>query len=120
MSPQPMDKHLGGHELIDEQQRGAKAGYTGTVDSLLIDRMFTLDCHRNKRGLSMAWIDERKAYDLVDYGWLLRKIMRVHRFLDCMCEVVSKLCTCWNARVVANTRSGFERPEPIRFDEGLP
>ena len=55
---------------MDEQQRGAKTGCTGTVDNLLIDRMITLDCQRNKRSLnfSIAWIDMRKAYDSVDYG----------------------------------------------------
>ena len=65
MSPQPMDNHFGD---LDEQQRGAKTGCTGTVDNLLIDRMITLDCQRNKRSLSIAWIDMRKAYDSVDYG----------------------------------------------------
>ena len=65
---------------------------------LLTDRMLTLDCHRNTCSLCMAWIDVRKAYNTVDYGWL-RKIMRVDGFPDCMCEVVSKLCASWNSRV---------------------
>lgn len=42
MSPQPIDKYMGDCELMDEQQRGAKTGCTGTVDNLLIDRMITL------------------------------------------------------------------------------
>lgn len=98
MSLQPMNKHLGDYELMTEQQRGDKAGCTGTVDNLLTDRMLTLDCHRNTCSLCMAWINVRKAYNTVDYGWL-RKIMRVDGFPNCMCEVVSKLCASWNSRV---------------------
>ena len=54
MSLQPMNKHLGDYELMDEQQGGAKAGCTGTVGNLLTDRMLSLDCHRNKRSLCEA------------------------------------------------------------------
>lgn len=110
-----MDKHLGDYELMDKQQRGSKAGFSGTMDNLLIDRMVPLYCHGNKCSLSMVWIDVRKAYDSVDHGWL-RKIMRVHRFPEWMCEVLIKLCTFWNPRVVANTKWGCERSEPICFD----
>lgn len=49
-----MDKHLGDYELMDKQQRGSKAGFSGTMDNLLIDRMVPLYCHGNKCSLSMA------------------------------------------------------------------
>ncbi|XP_068735723.1 uncharacterized protein [Montipora capricornis] len=76
---QPMDQHLRGYGLMEEQQRGAKSGCCGTVDNLLIDQMVTKDCHRNKRNLSMAWVDVKKAYDSVDYGWLV-EMMHMHKF----------------------------------------
>ena len=62
----PMDSHLEEVDLMEGQQRGARAGCSGTIDNLLIDRMVTLDCHRGKRNLSMACVDVRKAYDPVD------------------------------------------------------
>ena len=42
----------------------------------------TLDCHRRKGNLSMAWTEVKKAYDPVDHGWLedmmiLKKIPRL-------------------------------------------
>ena len=55
-----MDSHLDDHELMENGQRGAKAGSSGTTDNLLIDEMYKLDCHRNKRNLSMAWVDVKK------------------------------------------------------------
>ena len=58
-----MDKHLKVYDLMEKQQRGAKTGCSGTTDNLQIDRTVTLDCHRHKRNLSVAWVDVRKAYD---------------------------------------------------------
>ena len=34
------------------------------------DKMVTMDCHREKRNLCMAWVDVKKAYDSVDHKWL--------------------------------------------------
>ena len=62
------------YELMRKSQRGAKAKCGGTTDNLMIDRMVTLDCHRNKGNLSVAWMDVRKAYRCVDHEWL-KKIM---------------------------------------------
>lgn len=109
-----MDQHLKVYDLMEKQQRGAKAGCSGTTDNLLIDRTVTLDCHRHKRNLSVAWVDVRKAYDSVDHRWL-NKIMLVHRFPVWICEVVRKLCAAWNTRIVANTKVGNETSPVISF-----
>ena len=50
----PMDEHVDKDELMEKSQRGAKAKCSGTTDNLMIDRMVTLDCHGNKRNLSVA------------------------------------------------------------------
>ena len=56
---------------MDGAQRGARAGCSGSNYRQFIDcRTVTLDCHRRKGNLSMAWIDVKKAYDSVDHGWL--------------------------------------------------
>ena len=64
---------------MEGAQRSVRAGCSGTVDNLLIDRVVTLDCHRRKRNLSMGWLDIKKAYDSVDHGWL-EEMMLKHRF----------------------------------------
>ena len=75
----PTDKHLDDYDLMEGAQRGARAGCSGTMDNLLIDRMVTLDCHRKKRNLNMGWVDVKKAYDSIDHGWL-EEMMIIHRF----------------------------------------
>ena len=94
-------------------------GSSGTTDNLLIDNTVTLDCHRNKRNLSMAWVDVKKAYNSVDHKWL-NEIVKVHRFPSRTCRVIRNLSACWNTRITANTKQGREIFGPIRFTKGLP
>ena len=104
---------------MERAQRGARAGCSGTVDNLLIDRTVALDCYRRRRNLSMAWIDVKKAYDAVDRGWL-NGVLMLHRFPGWLCRVIGKLCKSWNTKVVVNTRKGWEISKPLRFNKGLP
>ena len=115
----PMNQHLDKYALIEGEQRGAKVGCSGTIDNLLIDRTVCEDNKRNKRNLSMAWIDVKKAYDSVDHKWLV-EMMVVHRFPDWVGKMVSRLCATWNTRVVVTTKQGRETSDLIKFNKGLP
>ena len=76
---------------MEGAQRAARAGCSGTVDNLLIDRTVALDCHRRRCNLSMTRIDVKKAYDSVDHGWL-NGVLVLHRFPVWLCRVIGKLC----------------------------
>lgn len=115
----PSDKHLNHYELMEGAQRGARAGCSGTVDNLLIDRAVTLDCHRRNRNLSMGWVDVKKAYDSIDHGWL-DEMMLMHRFPTWLCRAIQNLSRSWNTRIVTTTRKGREVSDIIRFRKGLP
>ena len=115
----PTDKHLNHYELMEGAQRGARAGCSGTVDNLLIDRIVTLDCHRRKRNLSMGWVDVKKAYDSIDHGWL-EEMMLMHRFPTWLCRAIQNLSRSWSTRIVTTTRKGREVSDIIRFRKGLP
>ena len=115
----PMNQHLDKYALIEGEQRGAKVGCSGTIDNLLIDRMVCEDSKRNKRNLSMAWIDVKKAYNSVDHKWLV-ELMAVHRFPDWVGKMVSRLCATWNTRIVVTTKQGRETSDLIKFNKGLP
>ncbi|PFX28822.1 Retrovirus-related Pol polyprotein from type-1 retrotransposable element R2 [Stylophora pistillata] len=104
---------------MEGAQRGARAGWSGTTDNLLIDRTVALDCHRRRRNLSVAWIDVKKAYDSVDHSWL-NGVMTLHRFPTWLCKVIAKLCKSWNTKIVAITREGRQTSERIKFNRGLP
>ena len=46
----------------------------GTKDQLLIDGEVLREAKRKKRLLSMAWIDYRKAYDMLPHSWILETL----------------------------------------------
>ena len=115
----PMDDQLGEHELTKNEKSDAKEGSSGTTDNLLIHKTVTLDCHRNRRCLSMARVDVKKDYESVDHKWL-NEIVKVHRSPSQICRVFRNLSACWNTMITANTKQGRETSGPIRFIKGLP
>ena len=57
--------------LLPEEQKGCRRKSRGTKDQLLIDKTILKDCRKRKTNFAMAWIDYRKAYDLVPHSWIL-------------------------------------------------
>ena len=61
--------HLDGNNLLPDEQKGCRKRSRGTKDQLLIDKMILRDAKVGKN-LSMAWIDYKKAYDMVPHSWI--------------------------------------------------
>lgn len=65
-----LDAHLEEKSLLPVEQKGCRRNSRGTNDQLLIDKMIIRNCKRRLTGLGMAWIDFRKAFDMVPhYGF---------------------------------------------------
>ena len=79
VSVKPMNCHLEKYGFKEREQRGAREKCSGTFDNLLIDRMVCQDSQWGKRNLSMAWVDVRIAFDMVDHIWL-GEMFELHRF----------------------------------------
>ena len=58
-----MYNYLEREKTLPEEQKGCKRGSRRTKDQLLIDK-------KRHTNLSMAWIDYRRAYDLVPHSWV--------------------------------------------------
>ena len=63
--------HLDQKKLLPEEQKGSKKGSRETNDFLYIDRAVIKDVKSRKRNLAMAWIDYKKAYDMVPHSWII-------------------------------------------------
>ena len=55
------------NEILLEEQKGCCRNSRGTKDQLLIDKTVMKTCRRRKVGLSLVWIDHRRAYDMVQH-----------------------------------------------------
>lgn len=60
-------QHLERNGLLADEQKGCRKGSRGTKDQLLVD-MAILKKYRRLTNLSMAWIDYKKAYDMVPHS----------------------------------------------------
>ena len=56
------------------EQEGCKKKSRGTKDQLLIDKTILHDCRQRHTNLGMAWIDYKKAYDMVPFSWILESL----------------------------------------------
>ena len=56
--------------FVDEQKRCRK-GSRGTAELLYIDQQILNECKTRRKNLAMAWIDYKKAYDMVPQCWII-------------------------------------------------
>ena len=63
--------HLDQEKLLPEEQKGCRKGSGGTNDPLYIDRAVIKEVKSRKKNLAMAWIDYKKAYDMVPHSWII-------------------------------------------------
>ena len=62
--------HLDQQKLLPEEQKGCRKRSRGTNDLLYIDRAVIREVKSRKKNLAMAWIDYKKAYDMVPHSWI--------------------------------------------------
>ena len=46
-------------------------------DQQLIDRMVLQNCKRRQTNLAMAYVDYKKAYDIIPHSWILESLQLV-------------------------------------------
>ena len=63
--------HLDQEKLFPDEQKGCRKGSRGTNDLLCIDRVVIKEVKFRNKNLAMAWIDYKKAYDMVPHSWII-------------------------------------------------
>ena len=58
--------------MLPEEQKGCRKGSRGTNDLLYIDRAVIKEVKSRNKNLAMAWIDSKKAYDMVSHSWIIQ------------------------------------------------
>ena len=60
--------HVDQEKLLPEEQKECRKGSRGTNDLLYIDRVVIKEVKSRNKNLAMAWIDYKKAYDMVTHS----------------------------------------------------
>ena len=63
--------HLENENLLLEEQKGCRHTSKDTKDQLWRDKAVIRNCQSRKTNLNMAWVDFRKAYDMVPHVWII-------------------------------------------------
>ena len=71
MIAEEMYSFLEREKILPDEQKGGRKRSRGTKDQLLIDKTVLKDCKMRKTNLAMAWIDYKKAYDMVPHSWII-------------------------------------------------
>ena len=67
-------EHLEQANMLPWEQKGCRKGSRGTKDQLLIDKMIVKNCKKRLASLAVAWIDYRKAYNMVPHSWIEKRM----------------------------------------------
>ena len=66
--------HLDQKKLLPEEQKGWRKGSRRTNDLLYIDRAVVKEVTSTNKNLAIAWIDHKKAYDMVPHSWIIESL----------------------------------------------
>ena len=67
-------EHLEIQNLLPKERKGCRRRSSGTKDQLLIDKSVIKNCKKRKTNLNMAWINFRKAHNMVPYSWMIKSL----------------------------------------------
>ena len=62
---------LTSHGLFPDEQQGCRKRSSGTAELLYIDQYILNESKIRRKNLAMAWIDYKRAYDMVLQSWIL-------------------------------------------------
>ena len=107
-------QHLESNRLLPSEQKDCRRNSRGTKDQLLIDKMIIGNCKRRLTGLGMAWIDFRKAFNMVPHTWIT-KYMTMFGVADNMTNLLENSMEQWNTELI----SGGESLEHVEIKRGI-
>ena len=93
--------HLEKNRLLPEEQKGSRRKCQGTKDQLAIDRCILQNCRKRKTNLSMAWVDYKKAYDMVPHSWIIDTMGMVGR-ADNIIGLIKQSMNKWKTNLYAD------------------
>ena len=106
--------HLESKKLLPEEQKGCRKQSRGTKDQLMIDKMVMKNCRGRLTNLCVAWIDYKKAYDMVPHSWILT-CLTMFKVADNIHNLIRKSMRSWTVELT----SGGEMLGDVKVKRGI-
>ena len=108
--------HVSSKNLLPEEQKALRSKTRGCLDALVIDAAVAQESKTYRRNLSVAWIDYKKAYDMVPHKWLHTALKSI-RAPKQVRRTVRRLATNWETSITLKTVCG-SKTEKIKLQRG--
>ena len=98
---------LTNHGLFPKEQKGCHKGSEGTGELLYIDHPILNESKTRRKNLAMAWIDYKKAYDVVPQSWIIN-CFKMYKISDEIINFIEKTMKTWKVGLTAGVKSFAE------------
>ena len=93
--------YLDSNDRLPIEQKGCRKKSRGTKDKLLIDKTVMNDCRKRHTNLGMAWVDYKKAYDMIPHSWII-KSLKLANVSDNIVNFIERSMKSWNINLSSN------------------
>ena len=100
--------------LFPDEKKGCRKGSSGTPELLYIDQHILNESKTRRKNLAMAWIDYKKAYDMVPQSWILH-FLKMYKISHEVINFSEKTMQTWTVEMTAGGRSLAE----IKIQRGI-
>ena len=90
--------------LFPDEQKGCCKGSRGTAELLYIDQHILNESKTRRKNLAMAWIDYKKAYDMVPRSWIIH-CLKMYKISHEVINFIEKTMQTWRVELTAGGRS---------------
>ncbi|XP_045510128.1 uncharacterized protein LOC123705416 [Colias croceus] len=111
-------KHIDGNRILADTQNGCRAGGRGTKELLLIDTVIGQQVKRNRRNLSAAWIDYKKAFDSVPHTWLTR-VLELYKIDPSIRGLLGTCMGQWSTMLCLQGKRLSDAEDRIKIRRGI-
>ena len=89
--------------IVPEEQKGCHKGSRDTGGLLYIDLHIFIK-NKRRKNLPMAWIDYKKAYDMVSQSWIIN-CLKMYKISDEVINYIEKTMNNWRMKLIAEGKS---------------
>ena len=84
--------------LFPDEQKGCRKGTRSTAELLYIDQHILTESRTRRKNVAMAWIDNKKAYDMVPQSWIIH-CLRMYKISHEVINFIEKTMQTWRVEL---------------------
>ena len=105
-------------DILPYEQKGCTRKARGCKEHLILDRNILETAKKNKRNVSILWIDYKIAYDSVPHSWI-EEILTLYKFDPIIRNFIKQNMKTWRMRISLPTKECKITLDEIFIERGI-